>query len=157
MILFLVGTPGIGKTTVAHALTELRNDVTVLSGDNIRADIGATNTTNPVVEDALNWRLFTGAAAALRKDPASLVVIDTNGISKRLPFLRYALGEYQQHFVRLNAGFPYSLCTRKWGQAYSQAKFEHILAKVMSIAVDHDVNIDGKTPQIVAREILALI
>ena len=157
MIMFLTGTPGIGKTTVASAIAEQRSDVTILCGDNIRAEIGASTTTNPVVEDALNWRLFTGAAIALRKDPASLVIIDTNGISKRLPFLRYALGEYRQHIVRLNAAFPFNLCIKKWGQAYSQGKFDHIAAKVACIEADFDIQIDGKTPQVIASEILALI
>ncbi len=151
MILFLIGPPGIGKTTVAHELAIL--GATHLEVDDYRARIGASTTTNPVVEDAVNWRVF--CAAALEAREGRLVVIDSTGASKRLRFLRAALDRYPQRVVRLTSSFPYASCAKKWGASYSLEQFNHILSKIQEVKADLDRSVDGTTSTVLAREIHA--
>lgn len=150
MILFFAGTPGIGKTTLAQALPAL-----VFSLDDYRAKTGVTSTTNPLVEDAVNWQVFCAVAQALRAEPSRLTIVDSTGTSRRLPFLRYALGEYPQRLVRLNGSFAYANCTRKWGQAYSLDQFQRLEGKVRDLHADIDLRVDGKTPPDLAQELLS--
>jgi len=157
VILLFAGTPGIGKTTIAGEIKGLYPETSVHSFDEYRTRIGVDNTKNPVAEDAINWRIMEKTVLTLRKDPTALVIIDSQGISRRLPMLRYALGEHQQRMVRLTSSFPYALCRQKWQDAYSQAQFDFYNEKVMSINPDYDIRVDGKTPLESAREILALL
>ena len=155
MILFLCGTPGIGKTTVAKLLA-VDPGVLHLETDVIRLEMGLTTTTSPIGEDAVNWRLFTRTVDFFRAH-GQLAIIDMTGASRRLPYLRTALGEYPQTLVRLTSAFPYANCARKWGQAYSQDKFNHLHEAVIHLPADHELRVDGKTPSQTYQELKALL
>jgi predicted kinase len=159
MILFLSGTPGVGKSRLA---AHLREDPAFLhlEFDRLRLELGAQTTTNPAVEDAINWRAYTRAIDFLGTDMTERgrhVIIDSTGISRRLPYLRQALADYDQLFLRLLASFPYALCAKKWGSSYSQEQFNHIAGMVMSLETDYDVHVDGKSADQLAGEVRTLL
>ena len=155
MILILAGPPGSGKTSVAREILGLVPNSLHLEFDQFRSAL-ANIRTNPAVEDAVNWRVYTKAIEALRRQPEPLVIIDSMGISKRLPYLRQALSEYDQLLVRFMSAFPYAACTKKWGQVYTEAQCSHIVKMVMELHSDYDVRVDGKESSEIAQEIIKI-
>jgi predicted ATPase len=156
MILFLAGTPGIGKSSLTAALQAAYQPTAHLEVDRFRKELGTQDTIHASVEDALNWRIYVAAVDLSRKwsTQSHLIVIDSTGISKRLPYLRFALGDYEQKMVRLWSAYPFAMCARKWGSDYSQEKLDHIQKMVMSLRTDIDVCVDGKSATALATDLL---
>lgn len=148
MTIFLIGPPGIGKTLVAQELAKL--GALHLEVDAFRARIGATTTTNPVVEDAINWQVYCAAVQAMRTNKTT--VVDSTGASKRYPYLRTAIQGWQQ-VVLLTSAFPYAACARKWGSSYSQEQFNYILSKILEVKADITYSIDVHRPVQIAQDI----
>ncbi len=156
MIIVLAGAPGIGKTSVAKELQTLLPAVFHIEMDQLRENLGATTRTNPTVEDAINWKAYELASDHLRDYPFGWVLLDSTGLSRRLPYLRTALADHDQKMVRLISSFAFAKCASKWGTAYTQAQFDHINTRIMSLSSDHTVRVDGKTAQETAAEIVRL-
>jgi predicted kinase len=160
MILFLTGTYGLGKSTLAKTLTRRSDRMLHIELDAIRSEMGASKPGGTILEDALNWKAYTRAVDASRQwaKLPYLVTIDSTGASERLAYLRYALGDLEQVLVRLRSSFPYMRCAQKWGpDTYSQAQFEHIQKLVMRLRPDHELHVDGKSADQLAEELLDLI
>lgn len=152
MIILLTGTPGVGKTTVAKQLASLLR-ATHIEMDQLRFRTGASKSTDPHVEDAINWRAYETALDKLKS--GSDVILDSTGTSRRYPYLRYALGEYPQTLIRLSSSFPYGKCAAKYQDKISPEKFQRMLEKVNALPADITILVDSQTPQEICEKILA--
>lgn len=113
-LVFLCGTQGVGKTTLAHSWAQAGPNRLHIEVDLVRSSVRTESPkiTAQALEDVVNWRTYVTAINGLRAGNA--VCIDSTGASRRYGYLRQTLSDFPQTCVKLTAVDPIQMARLKW-------------------------------------------
>jgi hypothetical protein len=156
MILFLIGTPGIGKTTVANEIMKIVPATSHIEVDRVRDAVASSSgrhRLDTTVADAAWWRIARelNDENKGRSTIPPLVIVDSTGASSRFKTLRGVFSNGVT--VKLYAYNAWQRCQRKWGREIGLDRFTFLQDAIDAVVADREFEITGFNAREVAGEL----